>query len=165
MAQKRKSASRPGGKSKKKLAYDVYIREREHLSRYETDNYENYQKTILTLSSAFLAFSVSLLALLRDNQASNLAALPPLQAHYLLILAWTSFAGSVLLTLLSFLLGAVSLRTEVAKLELALDDTSNLEGANYWDYATYALYVLAGVAFAIGLVFLLTFAGINAAGF
>ena len=147
-------------KKKEQFDYDDYIREREHLSKYENDNYENYQKTILTLSSAFLAFSVSFVALLR-NQSAGGVPLPTLTAHAFLVWSWISFAISVGVTLLSFLVNAMALRLEVAKLEEALETTSALEGRNPWDLIGYLLYVTSGIAFGIGLVLLLTFSTLN----
>lgn len=147
-------------KKKEQFEYDDYVREREHLSKYENDNYENYEKTILTLASAFLAFSVSFLALLRNQSAAG-SLLPTLTAHAFLIWSWISFAISVVITLLSFLMNALALRFEVTKLEEALEDTSALEGRNPWDLIAYLLYVISGIAFGVGLVLLLTFSTLN----
>ena len=57
---------------KKKLPYRIYDGEREMLSKMESTNYENYEKTMLTLSAAFLAFSLTFLGLFKTNESQVL---------------------------------------------------------------------------------------------
>ena len=83
MAKKRPRAS---------FTYEDNVREREHLPRYETDNYDDYSKATLPLSSTFLALSVSFLPLLRHLRQPA-ATIPPIIAHPFLVLAWISLRG------------------------------------------------------------------------
>ncbi len=147
-------------KSDEELKYADYVREREHLSKYENDNYDNYQKTILTLSSAFLAFSVSFVALLR-HQSVGSAIRPTLIAHEFLVWSWFLFASSVVVTLLSFLVNALGLRLEVKKLGAALENPAALKRNNPWTPTGYFLYTISGLMFAVGIVLLLMFATSN----
>jgi hypothetical protein len=87
-----------GGNSamaKSGMPYDDYVKERELLSKMESTGYENYEKTILTLSASFLAFSVSFLGLFKSRfeAGSGYLAFNNLP---ILMLSWISFAVSVL---------------------------------------------------------------------
>jgi hypothetical protein len=146
--------------NKPRIDYKDYLTEREHLSKYEQANYDNYEKTILTLSAAFLAFSVSFLGLLRKRPESG-AELAVLTAHSLLIWSWISFASSIFFMLLSFLINAIALRTEVAELGKRLDGQPPSEETNPWTMVGYSLYFLSGISFISGLTLLLTFCAQN----
>ena len=153
-------------------AYEDYTTEREHLSKYEQANYDNYEKAILTLSAAFLAFSVSFLGLFRNKTASGVQ-LPPLRCPNLLIWSWISFGSSILFLLLCFLVNAMALRAEVCELEKRLteatapekrnasEERNGSEELNIWTVFGYALYAFSGIAFILGLVLLLIFCARN----
>jgi ABC-type siderophore export system fused ATPase/permease subunit len=142
--------------SKKKMPYPDYQREREFLSKIEQSNYKNYEKTILTLSSAFLAFSISFLRLLKNNGAPL-----DLSFGFLLVLSWIAFGVSVISILINFLTSALALRKEVSKLEEALEDKEALQGSNIWTSMVYFLYAIAGYMFILGLVMLIIFSMVN----
>ena len=144
----------------KRLEYDVYLQERQDLNKYRQSNWESYEKTILTLSAGFLAFSVSFLGLVKKE--------PPLGAQPvaivcmpLLVSSWICFAVSVLLVLLAFPVNAVAFHTETKRLEGALSDSSAVNRCNCWSIFTYVLYTLAGLSFLGGIVVLLVFCGSN----
>ena len=67
------------------------MQERELLAKNEQTNFENYEKTILTLSAAFLAFSVSFLGLLPKRESLPLHII----STDFLIWSWFLFALSV----------------------------------------------------------------------
>ncbi len=142
------------------FTYDDYVKEREVLSKYEQANYDSYEKTILTLSGAFLAFSVSFLGLIKKT-ASPQVTPPTLMYPNVLVSCWVSFASSILLMLLSFLVNALAFRAEVAKIEDAVDSVAELERKNIWIGVGSALYVFAGTAFMAGLILLLVFCASN----
>jgi uncharacterized membrane protein len=146
--------------TKKKMDYDDYVKEREQLSRYEHANYDSYEKTLLTLSAAFLAFSVSFLALLKRKTESGMDSLV-LASPELLVCSWVSFASSVFLMVLCFLISTLALRKETAKLEKALEDVQALEEKNLWTSLVYLSYILSGIGFISGIVFLLIFCAKN----
>ena len=80
----------------KKMPRTVYLEERQHLAKYEQTNYENYEKTILTLSSAFLAFSISFLSLFDKSSDINNSVFPIVVTTAFLFSSWIMFAFSVL---------------------------------------------------------------------
>lgn len=146
-----------------RLDHETYLREREHLSRFEAQTWEAYERTILTLSSAFLAFSVSFLALIKPSGPDQAASLP-LASPALLFGSWLLFGASVLVMLSTFLLNAASIRFEVDTLELALEDQRQLSRVNSWDKAAMTCYFTSGLAFVGGLALLLSFAYLNFLG-
>lgn len=150
--------------SGKTIDYETYKDERQFLSELENSNYENYEKTILTLSSAFLAFSVSFLGILptySETSSSLITVKKEVVAHSLLIYSWVSFSISVIAILLCFLVSALAIRKEVEKLELGLADATALTKKNRWSSLTYILYFISGVSFLLGLVWLVMFSGRN----
>lgn len=145
---------------KSSKVYDDYVKERELLSRFEQAAFDSYEKTILTLSSAFLVFSISFLGIIRKKADSGVG-LPPLESMNLLICSWISFAASVLLMLLCFVTNAKSLRTAVADIEPLLEGIERTVKAQNWNIASYLLYAFSGSAFVAGVVLLLTFCAKN----
>ncbi len=146
--------------SKVEKEYEDYLKERELLSKYEQANYDSYEKTILTLSAAFLAFSVSFLGLLKRKPESG-TELSALTSHNLLVWSWISFASSIFLMLLCFLSNAIAVRTEVIEIENRLDGKPASLKMNKWSFVSYCLYFLSGASFISGIVLLLTFCAHN----
>ncbi len=140
---------------RKKLSYDTYQGEREMLSKMESTNYENYEKTILTLAASFLAFSLTFLGLFKSSEPQILVN------QFLLVTSWILFSTSVIVTLLGFLVGAFSLRFEVKILEQALEDIGSLDKRNIWTTINYIFYIVSGTAFVAGVVFLILFCQSN----
>jgi hypothetical protein len=151
---KRKSDGKEG--DYEQITYDDYVKERELLSKIEQANYESYEKTILTLAAAFLAFSVSFLGIVRGKTTPGVE-LSPLQSLPLLISSWISFAASIFSLLMCFLINAMSLRSEVVELENLLEGKQASERINKWSIGGFILYIISGTAFIAGLVFLLMF--------
>jgi hypothetical protein len=106
------------------LDYPIYVQERELLTKNEQANFENCEKSILTLSAAFLAFSVSFLGLLPKRESSPLHLI----STEFLIWSWFLFALSVACILICFLVNAVALRSDVRRIERALKDIAALNG-------------------------------------
>ena len=146
--------------TEKVFTHDDYVKEREHLSKCEQANYDSYEKTILTLSGAFLAFSVSFLGLVMKTTAPP-AAPVVLTSPAILICSWVSFALSIVIMLLCFLINALAFRKEVATIEDAVDDVHALNTKNIWTAIGYTLYILSGLSFCLGLALLLIFCGRN----
>jgi len=145
---------------KSSQTYDDYVKERELLSKFEQAAFDNFEKTILTLSSAFLVFSISFLGIIRKKADSG-AALPPLASIDFLVFSWVSFAASVLFMLLCFVTNALSLRAAVADIEPLLEEKKPTRKAHKWNIMSYILYALSGIAFIIGVILLLTFCAKN----
>jgi hypothetical protein len=142
------------------FTHDDYVKERAHLSQCEQANYASYEKTILTLSAAFLAFSVSFLGLIKKTVATPVnpvvLALPGV-----LISSWILFASSILMMLLCFLISSLAFRKEVATIEDAVDDVTALNRKNIWTGIVYVLYILSGASFGGGIILLLVFCARN----
>jgi hypothetical protein len=142
---------------KQTLPYETYVDERKLLAEIEQQNYDNYEKTILTLSASFLAFSISFLGLFRDEITAGYI----FKSQGLLIGTWISFAVSVISMLVVFLVGALSVQKEIVKIENALEDVTALEERNGWIFVSDLLYFISGIAFISGIVFLLLFCSKN----
>lgn len=149
---------------KSSKVYDDYVKERELLSKYEQTNYDGYERTILTLSSAFLVFSVSFLGIIRKKPDGG-QPLPPLVSLDCLIGAWVLFAASVFFMLLCFVTNAVALRTAVADIEPLLENGEMTTGAAKWVVSSYILYGLSGLTFVGGIILLLLFCAQNIQNF
>jgi hypothetical protein len=141
------------------IKYDDYVRERDSLSKFEQAAYDGYEKTILTLASAFLAFSLSFLGLIRGKGVQP-GAQASLIAVGLLKLSWISFAVSVVVMLCNFMVNALGLRASVKDLEDALEK-KQANSAQKWTRAGFFLYFLAGLAFTVGIVVLIRFCVCN----
>jgi hypothetical protein len=141
------------------LDYDTYKAERELLAQLEQSNYENYEKTILTLSSAFLAFSLTFLSLTSNHSPGQLPN-PPLSIS-ILFSSWLCFGLSVIAILVDFLVGALAMRRDVQILERALKESVAARIPNPWVKIVYLLYFVGGVLFMIGVVLLITFCVLN----
>jgi hypothetical protein len=118
--------------------YEDYLKERQQLNTYEQQAYDNYAKTILTLSSSFLIFSVSFLAIL-ERGATGRAVPPQLQSTPLLVWSWISFASSVMAMLLCFGINAKALRAAVADIEPLAEGKEQTAQAKKWNSLCYAL--------------------------
>ena len=146
--------------AQKVFTHEDYVKERESLSKYEQANYDSYEKTILTLAAAFLAFSVSFLGLIKKTPAPGV---PPiaLTSPNLLVFSWISFASSILCMLVCFLINALAFRAETVKIESALENVAALESNNPCSRIGFVLYFASGIAFLLGLTLLLIFCARN----
>lgn len=123
------------------------------LKRY-LSNSENYDKAILSLSTAFLGFS---LAFLKD--------LVPVQwAKWLLLLygSWVALAGAVLVTVVSFWVSQRGIDVQLKKAEdyYLRDDQSALKKSGIAKATTW-VNVTSGALFILGLVLTTTFVILN----
>lgn len=140
--------------------YDDYVKEREHLSKYEQTNYDSYEKAILTLSSAFLVFSVSFLGIIRKKAEGGVPPPPLISVDYL-VSSWVAFAASVFFMLMCFATNAISLRAAIADIEPMIKKKPPTTKATKWNIASFTLYALSGIAFVLGIVLLLVFCAKN----
>jgi hypothetical protein len=144
-----------------RLPHSIYVDERKQLATFEQANYERYEKTILTLSSAFLAFSVSFLGLFKPA-ASTPPEVRPILGLPVLVLAWLAFAGSVTVMLVCFIVNSLAMRGDIHKLEAAVqDDVAALKALNVFAVLGYVLYFLGGTGFISGLALLILFCALN----
>ena len=156
-----RKATEVTGAEPRHLPHAIYVDERKQLATFEQANYERYEKTVLTLSSAFLAFSVSFLGLFRPV-ATTQPNVPPITALPILILAWLAFAGSVTVMLSCFIVNSLAMRRDIHKLEAAVNkDVASLNARNVFAILGYVLYFFAGTGFISGLALLVIFCALN----
>lgn len=137
-------------------AYEHYIETRKIYDDLETSQQDSLDKQMLTLSGASLAFSIAFVE----------KAIPLEQAQLvvLLIASWAAFSAAILFTIASFKSSVTACRdfrdqvdrnyseNSCAPVTLHSDATKKIEICN-----TFAFW-----AFVFGLVFLVSFATINA---
>jgi hypothetical protein len=140
-----------------KFSYEDYVKERDSLIKFEQSTYDGYEKTILTLSAAFLAFSVSFLGLLQKGGKSQLS---PLVAPKVLFWSWIFFAFAVFIMLCNFLVNAIGLRAAVRDVWNAYD-TQPTRAAKKWTLLGFSLYFLSGLSFLMGVISLIRFCAAN----
>lgn len=141
---------RPAAKAT--LPYHIYQKERERLSEYEQRSYQEYRKTILTISSASLAFSVSFLGWIHSRGGE-------ISAYWAAVFSWTFFLLSIILVLFLSAVCARSLREEVIVIEEAVQDINALGKANKYIAWEDRLYAVSGTAFVLGVFFFLWLVG------
>ena len=157
----RNRQARDKQRARRDQAYEDYSKERDLLIDLERANYDGYEKAILTLSAAFLAFSVSFLALLKNRVTPAPPAVPiPIFATRILFYSWISFGSSVFLTVLNFLPAAIGMRAALVDAENRYEKKETYF-AGPWTTFTMFLSVLAGIAFVVGLVLLIGFCTLN----
>jgi hypothetical protein len=143
------------------MDYDDYVKERDNLSKGEQASFDSYEKTILTLSASFLAFSVGFIGLFKTKTPAGVETLVIVQPG-LLVVAWVLFAISVFFMLFNFAVSAQAFRRETDVLGEALEDIKALtDSKNIWSGLGYALYLLSGISFVAGIVFLVIFCARN----
>lgn len=82
---------------------------RTDLLKRQLSNSENYDKSIITLSTAFLGFSI---AYLKDLIPSE-----NVQCYWLIILSWYLLFGAIILTIASFVISNKAIEIELKKVE------------------------------------------------
>lgn len=138
-------------------AKDLYAKTRDDLLKRQLSNSENYDKAILSLSTAFLGLS---LAFLKD-------IVPVEQSKFLMFLycSWGALVFSVVCTISSFL---VSQKAIDVQLKIAADYyLHKIEPES--EKTIYAINVerlnaLSGILFTLGLVLSIAFVIINVSG-
>lgn len=148
--------------------YNDYSKQYEFLSAIEQTYYRAYEKTIIMLSSAFLAFSLSFLGLIQRNPAEGNDSFI-LTGIWIMVSAWLLFALSVIAILCSYLTNAIATRRQAGDLEYLIkgreSDDKSKDRAPPWTIASCALYAIAGIAFLTGVVALVIFCVTNLSNF
>src|SRR5258707_3728553 len=143
-----------------KLPYKIYVEERRALIKHEQAKYDSYEKTVLTLCAAFLAFSVSFAGLLKRKLESGGEAII-LASPNMLVWSWTAFVSAMVFILIGFFASARLYEKEIDKISKAVDNINALDEKNNWQTLEYILYALSSTAFVLGVVFLLIFCATN----
>lgn len=136
---------------RKKLHAD-YVAE---INKREVSSSENFDKSVLTFSSAGLALSVGFL---KDFVPIQLAASP-----WTLYWSWALFTAATCLTIVSFLVSSKALDAQKGRAYgyYMEGDEAALTRANPWDRATKGLNYTSGGAFLLAMVLSVVFISLN----
>lgn len=131
---------------------DLYAKTREDLLKRQLSNNENFDRAILTLSSAGLATSV---AFLRGMDAES--------GTCFLVLSWIALVLAIVATLVSFQTSqaGISRQLELAEDYYLKQNDSALTATNRWANITDQLARWSAVCFILGIILLLCFFGSN----
>lgn len=128
---------------------------RDELTKSRLSNAENYDKALLTYSTAGLGFS---LAFLKDFIPIGLSTAP-----WLLYLSWAFFVACILSTMCSYVVSQFGIKKQLNLAEryyLHQDDTA-LEEKNHLINATDWLNVFSGILFAVAVITTTLFVSLN----
>src|ERR1700690_1411643 len=146
---------RNGNPSQRATNSAIYGRQKAELLKRELSNSENFDKSILTYSSAGLAFS---LGFLKDFVPIIDAA-----GGWLLYSSWICFTLAIVLTILSFMASQQAIETQLHLIEryyLHLDEKAFTE-KNIFSGVTAWSNRLSGLAFVMAIVSTTIFVSIN----
>lgn len=134
----------------------LYLDERKELYKYQQANYDSFEKTLLTLSGSFLAFSIGFLGFLSRGTDPSRSVLSPGSGQFLLA-CWILFAASLVALLVCSFVNVRAYTVEIIRLEDARHDSAALDRPNHWRTCSLVLYTVSTFAFLAGLVSLLLF--------
>jgi len=128
---------------------------RAELAKIRLSNAENFDKSVLTYSTAGLAFS---LGFLKDFVPINQAAQP-----WLLYLSWAMFVACVVSTMSSFLLSqqAVEVQLRINERYYLRGEGEALKEANVFGKLTDVLNYFSAICFVAAIVCTTSFVGLN----
>lgn len=133
----------------------LYLKYREELYKSILSNAENLDRTLITLSSAGLAISLTLV--------DKLVPLSKACFTWILFLSWLGFILSVVFVIVSYLLGQKAIR-----IQLGYAEEFYLNGKEEFSKKENALYcycelstLASSISFVVGLIAMILFAVIN----
>jgi hypothetical protein len=135
------------------LSRDEYLSERKELYKYQQENWASFEKTLLTLSAAFLGFSMSFLGFLANGRPPGTPIVSPGSESYLL-LSWITLSISIAALLGTYPVNIKAYTFEIIRIEDALVDTSALDRVNPWVRYCHILYGVSVAAFFGGVALL-----------
>lgn len=133
----------------------VYADHVAEINKREVSSSENFDKAVLTFSSAGLALSVGFL---KDFVPIQSAAAP-----WTLYWSWALFTAATCATIVSFLVSSQALEAQKSRAYayyIEADDDA-LKRGNVWDRGTRVLNYASGGAFLVGMVLSVVFISIN----
>ena len=136
----------------------IYSETRQDLLKRQLSNAENFDKAILSLSTAGLGFS---LAFLKD-----IVPLSNADHMILLLVSWFLFGGAIVSTVLSFMLSqsGINKQLEFADKYYADREEEYLTKKNWQGTATTYFNNVAGVVFIGAICLTITFVSLNLRG-
>jgi hypothetical protein len=128
---------------------------REDNGKRSLSNTENYDRSILTLSSAMLGFS---LAFIRD-----LASVDSVECRFLLPLSWVTFLLTIVTVLISFRVSESALEEALKNAEKYYRDGDHnaLSASNIYVSINQKLNFLSGVLFTLASLLTIIFVSLN----
>ena len=149
-----RAAATPDDRAERQKLYDASTAE---IHKREVSSSENFDKSILTFSSAGLALSIGFLRDFVPIQAAT--------AAWTLYGSWTLFTFATCSTMISFLASsrALAFQKELAHRYYIDSDESASDSANPWDKWTQYLNLVSGAAFMLAMVLSVIFISVNLA--
>ena len=128
---------------------ELYQKTREDLLKRQLSNNENFDRSILTLSSAALALSVTFMK--GGGSTHNFFAL--------LVLAWVGFVFSIIVTIMSYLTSqqGITRQLNLAESYYLENNEDSLTARNLWAEWTDRFAYISATVFVFGIVMLLAY--------
>ncbi len=135
--------------------HEIYAKTREDLLKRQLSNNENFDRAILTLSSAALGLTVSFIRGLEK----------PIYVS-ILVLSWVALVLSVISTIVSYLASqkAIGRQLEIAERYYLQGDESARNLRNFPAQLNEILAYVSAICFVLGIILILAFFGINSKG-
>ena len=139
----------------KKENIEIYQKYRDQLLQSLLSNSENYDRSILTLSTAALGLSISVI---RD-----FVPVSKMICESLLYISWSFYAVSILATILSFVSSQWGIKRQLLYAEkYYLEEIETyLKKKNVFRSATTVLNHISGFAFIVGIILTVIFVSAN----
>lgn len=138
-----------------KRANEIYDAYRDDLRKRQLSNTENYDKTLLTLSSSGLALSLTAIKF----------AIPLATAKYLLLLkgSWTLFGLTVFISIIAYWISnkALDKQLEIAEEYYSKNISNAFSKKNWYSIINNWLNIMAGIAFLIATALIISFVTFN----
>ncbi|MCA9030842.1 MAG: hypothetical protein KDA66_08545 [Planctomycetaceae bacterium] len=131
---------------------DLYQRTREDLLKRQLSNNENFDRSILTLSSAGLALSITFMRSITSHDW-----------FVCLVFSWIGFVTAIIVTIVSYLTSqkGISKQLELAERYYLRGNADALTERNFWAEWTDRLALISASAFVAGILLLLLFFSLN----
>lgn len=137
------------------IPQDLYQRTRDDLLKRQLSNSENFDRAILTLSSAALGLSLTFV--------KNVVQVDDARCLWLLVFSWVLFVASIIVTLVSFHVSQVGIKTQLrhAKKYYLERNDEFLGKRNVAAELTEWFGYASALVFVVAIVCLVTFISLN----
>lgn len=138
-----------------KISVDIYNTFRDDLLKRQLSNTENYDKSILTLSSAGLAMSLTVLKFIVPVEQAN--------SLWLIKASWLSFLLSIILSLVAYLISnaAITKALQIAEDYYVNKEASAFNKSNWLSTLNNWLNYAVGILFSIAITAVVAFVIVN----
>jgi hypothetical protein len=139
-----------------KQNYQTFMEERKILIAEEQKQASSFDKYLLTFATGTFGLTVTFI---KDITNGTIVA----STKWMIILAWTLLATTIILMLMSFLstLKANRKQVEIDKKYFITDKGKKTPGRNRWNTVTLVLNIISSAAFVVALLFLFVFVSGN----